>query len=1058
VVGLKVDYLEQPLGLESRHPRFSWRLESEERNVRQSAYRILVASSEGGIAAGEGDIWDTGRVSSRRCFGIQYRGRGLSSRQRCWWNVQAWDERGLACPPSAASWWEMGLLDPKDWSAQWLAAEDPLAKADRETGLRWMWGRSSDDRCSRGFRLRVRLPVASQTGELFAVVNYPFGKVANVWVDGVLVSTTESHNPSGQRFILKALDAGEHLIAIEVKPVVLPPAFAAILSGSRRVQGCTVFVRLQLESGETWRLGAGPSWETSLVQDSAWPTPEYDSHTWETAQLVDMQDRQPWPATPAMHFRKEFTVNRAVARARLYATALGVYEARLNGSRVSDALLAPEPSQYRKRALYQVYDVTDIVAQGANLLGLTVGDGWYASFDGRFEWGSPPRRILAQLELTFTDGSRQVIATGDGWRAAESPIRSAEVRVGEFYDARLEQPGWDVAGFDDSHWQEPDVADAPLCALVAQTSPPIRITETLKPVSISRLRPGVYRFDFGQNLSGWCRLHVCGVGGSRVELVFGEVLTAAGEVDQSFFTIGEPKNDVYILRGAVSGETFEPRFTYRGFRYVVASGLTTEPTAESLEGVFVHSDLTVTGRLRIDDPLLEQIWRMTVRTQRSNFVGIPTDCPSREQRGWMADAGIFWDAAAFNMDVCAFTSRQMANVADDQMVDGSLPPLSPMAPRFVPLYQSATPPGWGDGAIILPWTAWRRYGDLAVIERNWQMMNDYLKFVLAHNPDYVFRHNRGLDFGDWLSVEGPDYEPNTTTPGDLIGTAYWGHSADLMTQMAEALGRTQEAAHLRTQFACIRRAFNASFVAADGTVGNGSQTSYVLALRFDLLPEAIKGPAAERLAESVRQQGVALTTGILGTQFILDVLSDTGFADLAFGLLLRTDYPSWGYMIRNGATTVWENWRGENHIDGRLTKISQNHYALGAICGFLFRRVAGIDAASPGFEGIVVRPVMDARVTRAGGDYDSLMGRISTDWSREDNRFSLEVSIPTNSSARIHLPASLRARIEESDRELDRCKDLRVVDRGDSEAVLDVGSGRYRFSVSEPVRQAESDS
>jgi alpha-L-rhamnosidase len=1059
VVDLKVDYLNTPLGLENLRPQLSWRLESSERNVRQSAYRILVASSEEALKEGRGDLWGSGKIESRKSFGIPYQGRALTSRQRCWWAVQIWDERDVASVPSAPSWWEMGLLGPREWIAQWLAAEDAVARADREAGLHWIWGEPTREKSTRRFRFEFQLPGASQAGELYAVTNdwSWWTQITRIWIDGEVLSgtgiwsfdwstiaPTAAPDSLSNWLALRPLSAGEHLIAVEVNTATLPTNVTV-------VHGLAFLARFQLETGEMLRIGSSTHGKTSLAEDEDWFRPRYSDWAWETTRPAPIESYQPWPAQPAMHLRREFSIEKPVAKARLYATALGAYEGRLNGRRIGDALLTPEVSRFDKRVLYRVYDVTQMLRPGVNVLGFTVGDGWYASFDGRFAWGLPPRRMLAQLELYLADGFRQIVATGPGWRAAQSAIRVSEIRFGEVYDARLEQPGWDTAQFDDSRWQDAAVSDSAPGRLVAQMCPPIRVTQRLSVRAISQPNPGIFVFDFGQNFGGWCRLKVQGARGTRVELKFAELLAPSGEVLQVYTSIGEPKRDVFILKGDAAGETFEPHFTYRGFRYVQVSGLPVEPTVQSLEGVVVHSDLGFTGRLRVGAPLVDQLWRNTLWSQRSNFVGIPTDCPSREQRGWMGDAGIFWDAAAFNMDVYAFTSRQMDNVADGQAENGAFPMVAPVPRSNDAIYlDDGSPPGWGDAGVILPWIAWRRYGDLAIVEKNWDAMNRYLQFILDHNPDYVWRNKRGRDYGDFLAlaqIKLPSTLP--TTPKDLIGTAYWAHSAVLLTQMTEAIGRTDDANRLQAISDRVRRAFNEAFVKSDGTVGEGSQTGYILALQFGLLPEKTKRAAAAQLATDIRGRGVSLTTGILGTQFVLDVLADAGFADLTYDLLLRTEFPSWGHMIRRGATTIWESWSGELQDGDKIIQMSRNHYQLGSVCGFLFRRMAGIDAATPGFETIRIRPVLDARVKYGGADYDSVMGRVSTDWTQaSDSRFTLDVIIPANATAYIHLPASRDSRIEEGRREIADRNDMRIVNRLDREAVVELGSGTYRFEVS----------
>lgn len=1052
VKGLAVDRLHCPLGLENLQPLLSWHSESGRRNTRQLAYRILVSEDEASLRGGSGTLWDSGKVVSAQSVGVRYEGRPLVSRQRCWWCVQVWDDQDQPSLPSAASWWEMGFLQPSDWSAEWLAAEDGAARTDRETGLQWVWGVERQSKAPRYFRYRFELPHAGQSGRLFVTAEKIFfQQVSGLWLDGAPLVVPPGELLAGQWLELGPLSAGQHLIAIEVTPADVALAFSKV----QHVDGVTLFARIELENGERVRIGQEASFRTSLEHAADWYRPSYDDEGWQLAPPALIDDFQPWPAAPAMKLRRTFALERQVVKARLYITALGAYEARLNGKRVGDALLTPEISQYAKRVLYRAYDVTPMLQLGGNVLGLTVGDGWYASWDGAYFWGGAPRRVLGQLELVFSDGSQRVVATGPGWRTAQAAIRKSEVRLGELYDGRFEQPGWDGIGFNDSDWEEAQIADAMGCRLVAQVSPPIRATQLLRPCAISQPRAGVYVVDFGQCFAGWCRLQVRGEAGTRIELRFAEVVRASGEIDQVSMGVDslfkEPKRDVFILRGGAE-EILEPHFTYRGFRYVEVTGLEAAPTMDSIAGIVVHTDLETTGHFRSDSPLLNRLWNNILWTQRSNFVAIPTDNPHREQRGWMGDAGAFWDTAAFNMDVAAFTTRQMDNVVDDQEATGAFPQLAPSPQRMHVFCSNGTPPAWADGGIILPWTVWQRYGDLSVAERHWDAMNRYLRFIQDSNADHIWRNQRGLDWGDWLSPDLVSFDANTQaplTPKDLIGTAYWAHSVDLMAQMAGALDRTAQCESLRALSGRIRQAFNREFVRQDGTVGNGTQTSHVLALRFGLLDEPIAGAAAERLAQDIRQRGVALSTGLIGTQYILDVLTDFGYADLAYGLLLREEHPSWGHMIRNGATTIWETWSGEfSYETGKPKKVAQNQYALGSIGGFLFRRVAGIVAAAPGFASIKICPVIDPRVHNAGAHYDSVMGRISTHWSLASNGgLTLEVAIPANTTAMIHLPARRTDRIEEAGEEIASRNDMRLVSRLEREARVEVGSGTFRFVV-----------
>jgi alpha-L-rhamnosidase len=1045
VVDLKTENLDRPLGLDNLVPHLSWRLESSRRNVRQSAYRVLVGRTEEAVAAGRGDLWDTGKVASDQSLDIAYTGTPLRSRQRCWWTVQVWDEAGQPAATPPPQWWEMGLLEISDWTATWLAVERPEDRTDREVGLHWIWGAEKDDAGPRAFRLAFSLQSPARET---ALVIGGRDMLLDVYLDGV--SNAAGKLPK-KGFGLQAL-AHLDLGGLTAGPHVLAAKVAAGGSKSRpRTDGgaFTALLRMRLEDGRVERIVSGPEWKTSLDPATDFAAPVFDDRSWPAAVPAPVDPGQPWPATPAMYLRSTFALDRPVVVARLYATALGAYEVFLNARRIGDVVLAPECQDFRKRVRYRVYDVTDLLIRGTNALGAHVGDGWYGSAlapGDRYGFGSAPRRFLAQLELTFADGSRAVVGTGRGWRTIASPVTTAEIYHGETYDARLEQPGWSAAGFDDSSWDQAVETDAPSATLTPDAGPPIRVTETLTPKRVSQVRPGVFVFDFGQNFAGVCRLRVRGQAGTVVRLRFAEIVTASGDVDRSNLRAARAA-DSYTLRGDPAGEAFQPHFTYHGFRYVEVTGFPGEATADSLDGLVMHSDLPITGRLRIDEPLIEQLWRNTVWSQRSNFVGIPTDCPQRDERlGWTGDANAFWDAASFNMDVYAFTERFLADLRDAQSPSGAFPEYAPASTSIA----KRPSPGWADGGVVLPWTAWRRFGSTSIIDRHWEAMERYLAYIAAGNPDSIWVKDRGFEFGDWLALDA--VKPgDPTTPKDLIGTAWWARSTEMVIDMARATGRTAEAERYAQDHARIVAAFQAAYVKPDGEVGNGSQTSYILALKFGLVQTALRAAAGARLAADIERRGGLLSTGFLGTPHSLDVLADIGRTDLAYSLLLRTEYPSWGHMIAKGATTIWERW---NSDVGDVAMNSYNHYAFGAVCGFLFRRIAGIDLLAPGFKEIVVRPVLDRRIKRGGADYRSVMGLIATEWTQDgDGGFHLNIQVPANAVARIHLPARPGMHISEGGDSLDGLGHILSVERGSDDVVVRVGSGRYQFAVESAARR-----
>jgi alpha-L-rhamnosidase len=572
-------------------------------------------------------------------------------------------------------------------------------------------------------------------------------------------------------------------------------------------------------------------------------------------------------------------------------------------------------------------------------------------------------------------------------------------------------------------------------------SPPIRRKASIAAKSITAVAGG-HVVDFGQNFAGWVRLRAKGRAGDKISLRFGEILNTDGSVDQSNLRAARA-TDFYTFKGDPAGEFYEPHFTYHGFRYVEISGLAAKPTADDITGIVLHSDLPETGHLRIQNSIISQLWRNALWSQRSNFTGIPTDCPQRDERlGWMGDANVFWDAAAFNMNVAPFTERWMADVRDAQAANGAYSVVSPNT--LDDDGRSGATPCWSDAGIMLPWVVWKRYGDTAIIDQHWISMERYINSILENNKDFIWLNKRGMDYGDWVSFDGK--EPgDPTTPKDLIGTAMWKHSVDALVDMARATNRDAAVSRYEALSANIKEAFIKAFVQADGTVGNDSQTSYILAIRFDMLPASLRAAAAAKLKANIIRRGNFLTSGFIGTAYSLDALAEAGYPETVYDLLLRTQYPSWGYMVVKGATTIWERWNGDT---GDVSMNSYNHYALGAVTGFVFRRIAGIDALEPGFKVFTVNPVLDARVKSGGGDYDSILGRLATDWSQEPNGdFSMKVTVAPNAKARIHLPAKPGAKIRENGNSIAGSADVRLIASDSVATILEVGSGVYDFTV-----------
>ncbi|MFD1786314.1 family 78 glycoside hydrolase catalytic domain [Sphingomonas floccifaciens] len=976
VLDLRAEGTVDLLGTDVRRPRLSWRIEGDGRDIVQRSYRIR--------AAVDGrTVWDSGVVPSDATFDIAYAGAPLGSMQRVVWTVEIDTSHGTAA--SDPTWFETGL-DSNDWRGDWLEAEDAASAADRAAGVTWIWSDTALDARPHAFRIDIDVPVDVVRSELLVS-----GKdhLRGVWVDGVpaaLDQPWEYDTPLPYWGTLSPIAApllpGRRTICALVE---------ADTTGFFPVDGgaFAALIRLHRADGSVERIASNPMWRVGVDPAEGWQRPAFDASDWPAAQKTGANTHNdPRPSEPVMRLAHDFATRGPVTAARLYATALGAYHATINGQPVSDAVLSPEISVADKHLFYQTYDVTPLLAEGTNRIEALVADGWYASPFGwrieRYGFGPAPRRFRAMLRIDYADGSQKWITTGPDWRVATSEISMSEIYDGETVDARHVSDDWRLA----------KVGVAPGVPLVPLTSPPVRPIEERRALSMTEAAPGRFVFDFGQNFSGWARITATGPAGTTIVARFAELLNADGTADLSNLRLARA-TDRFTLAGSGT-ETLEPRFTYHGFHYVEVEGFPGTPTADDVVGIVVHSDCRETGQIAFPDaPLLDAIVRNARWSQKSNFFAVPTDCPQRDERmGWMGDIQVFADAAAFTMEVGPFLRRFLIEARAAQRPDGGYPIVVPQPQSFPDVVTA----GWSEAGVILPWHLWQRYGDTAVIDENWAAMDAWMAHVAGANPDHVWRNDRGLDLGDWLSVDAvkPDDE---TTPRGLCATAYWAWCADLMAQMARATGRG--AARWNGLRGEIGRAFADEYLTG-GTAGNGSQTSQVLALQMGLVPAADRAAAADILAADIRRRDMTLSTGFLGTPYIFDVLADAGKLDEVAALLLQTGYPSWGYMVAQGATTMWERWNGDT---GDLAMNSYNHYAFGAVVGFFYRRLAGISPAAPGFRRIAVRPLWLPGVGRVRARYEACVGTIATEVDGDASGMTrLALTVPANCVAEVELP------------------------------------------------------
>ncbi|WP_121357202.1 alpha-L-rhamnosidase [Flavisolibacter nicotianae] len=874
-----------PVGVDQSQPRLTWQLETNKRNVLQTAYEIRVADNVSSMKNGKNLRWNSGKVASDQSVLVPYGGAPLEAGKKYFWQVRVWDNSGKASDWSSPSSWQMGMLKPDDWKAKWIT-----------------------------------------------------------------IGYTED---SIQR--------------------------------------------------------------------------------------------------PSPYFRKSFTAAKKVLSATASITSLGLYEASLNGHRIGNAFLTPGWTSYNKRLQYQVYDVTSLMQTGNNAVGMMLANGWYRGAIGweanRDAYGKN-LALLFQLDITYTDGTKETVVSDGSWKSSTGAIRSAEIYHGERYDAREEKTGWNTASYNDQSWSAVRTMEAPKTTLVATYNEPVIKHEIFTPQRIFRTPKGELVADFGQNLVGLVQLKVRGKRGDQVSISHAEVLDKAGNFYTANLRAARQQN-TYILNGG-GEEVYEPHFTFQGFRYVKVDGFPGELRPENLTATALYSDMPATGTFTTSNPLLNQLQHNIQWGQRGNFLDVPTDCPQRDERlGWTGDAQVFARTASYNRNVHSFFAKWLRDVAADQSPSGSVPFVIPnvLGPG------SGGSAGWADVATVVPWTVYLAYGDRKVLGNQYSSMKAWVGFMQNNSTNDLW--NKGFHFGDWLFYRPEDDNDGRSAITDkyLIAQAFYAYSTQLLINAATVLGKQEDVATYSALLQRIKDAFLKEYVTPSGRLVSSSQTAYVLALQFDLLPEALRAQAAERLVQNIRSYNNHLTTGFLGTPYLCHVLSRFGYTDVAYQLLLQETYPSWLYPVKMGATTIWERWDGQKPDSTFQTPgmNSFNHYAYGAIGDWMYRVMAGIDTdpSAPGYKKIVIQPHPTDKITSASADLQTYYGVVSSHWKQDGGTLHFDVEIPANTSATVYIPAKSPEGITEGGQPLSALKEAKLKGIEGKYAVVELGSGRYSFASAE---------
>lgn len=768
-------------------------------------------------------------------------------------------------------------------------------------------------------------------------------------------------------------------------------------------------VRIWDNKGRSTRWSETAYWETGLLSPSDWKA------KW--IELEDDTNRY----SPSPHFRKEFTLTKPVEKATVYVTAHGLYDLHLNGRKVGDQEMTPGWTSYNKRLQYQVYDVTGQVVRGKNAVGAYLGDGWYR---GTLAWGNnwaiygKRLGLLLQMKIIHTDGSETLIITDESWKGHNDPaIRMTDIYNGFTYDATKKLTGWSSPDYDDSKWKKVIIVNHN-DNLVASEGAPIRKIEEIKPVKVFRSPKGSLLVDMGQNMVGWIRLKAKGPKGTLITVRHAEVLDKYGE----FYTENLRAAKVQLkltLAGTGEDETFEPRFTFMGFRYLEITGFPGTLTTDHITGVVVHSDMSVSGHYESSNPLLNQLQHNIVWGQKGNFLDVPTDCPQRDERlGWTGDAQAFCRTASFNYNVASFFTKWLKDVALDQKPGGEVPDVVPDVLNAQNAITARPSAGWGDVSVIAPWTMYMVYGDKKLLETQYPSMKKWVEYIRKQAGD-SYQWKGGSKYGDWLFYHPPvnnHTEPDGYTEPDFIATAYFAYSASLLAEAAGELGKTEDQKTYTELFNNIKKVFIREYVTPAGRVGTCSQTSYILALKFNLLPDELREKAARFLVEDIKRRRNHLSTGFLGTIYICHELTREGFTDVAYDLLLQETYPSWLYPVRMGATTIWERWDGQKpdstFQDAGMN--SFNHYAYGAIGDWMYRVSAGLDTRLPGYRNLLIQPHPTTKLDFSKADYETPYGTASSGWERKDGKIIVKVKIPANADATIFLPVDDPAEVTQN--------------------------------------------
>jgi alpha-L-rhamnosidase len=1055
VVGqLRCEYLENPLGIDVAQPRLSWVLGPDRhaaRSQRQTAYQIVVGTDLSDPETDEADIWDSGKVVSDQSIQVPYAGKALRSGQPCCWRVRIWDEQDKPSAWSEPARWTMGLLKPSDWHAKWIGLDEPAAgQAANKVlgGAQWIWfpGGQPDKAAPVGTRyFRRALTIPANRTVKRASLFFTADNSGEFYVNGHKAGSATDFHAAKEFDVTKHLGAGDNVLAASVHNDGSEPNPA----------GLVALLRVEFSQGEPLVVVTDSSWKSGTTAGDDWTDGGFAETGWLAAQKLGAAGMAPWGEVsgtenrtlPARTLLRQFTLEKPVKRATAFVCGLGLSEFYLNGEKVGDQVLSPALTDYTKRACYVTFDVTKQLRNGANAAGVILGNGrFYAPRSkvptGTTSYGFP--KLLFQMRIEYDDGTAKEVVSDETWKLTTAgPITENNEYDGEAYDATRELPGWCEADFDASAWPAAQGVAAPGGVLVAQMINPIRVVETLKPVALAEPKPGVWVFDMGQNMVGWCRLKVKGPRGTEVSLRHAETLKPDGMLYLDNIRSAKV-TDTYTLKGK-GRELYEPRFTYHGFRYVEVTGYPGKPSLSSLAGRVVHDDVKTAGQFTCSNELLNRIYQNIVWGVGGNYRSMPTDCPQRDERqGWLGDRSAESRGETYLFDTAALYAKWLQDMADAQKPNGSV---SDVCPAYWPIYSDNVT--WPSSTVLIPAALREQFADERIIASHYDSAKKWMDYMATFIKDGIITRD---SYGDWcVPPEDPKLihsnDPARKTDKTLLATAYFYLDAKLMARYATLLCKPEGVKHFAALAETLKAAFNQKFFHPDsGQYDNGSQTSCVLPLAFGLVPEDERGRVFDHLVRKITDETHGhIGTGLIGGQWLMRVLTEGGRADLAYTIATQQTYPSWGYMVGKGATTIWELWNGDT-ADPAMN--SGNHVMLVGDLGiWLYESLAGIkaDPEHPGFKHILMRPepVGDLKFVKAS--HRSPYGPILSEWRRKDGTFHWDITVPVNATATLFVPTRAAEAVTEGGKSALGARGVSFLRQERGRAVFQIGSGNYSF-------------